>query len=228
MFLETILIAAVLAAASIAAFQLLHASFPRLRLAPGDGHRIVGRYRNVAANVAAAVLVYLAGVGLLGEYLVDPSRPSRWYAPFIVLLLYDFFYYWLHRTLHRPPLMRLIHVVHHRTRHPTAVDSLYLHPLETAMGLAVLLGCIAMAGPLSVVGFAAVSLLHALINVIDHANLNVPSRLAWLCNHWSARHDLHHSRGGNYGSITPVWDWLFGTTAKVLATRGRAGSSVEG
>ncbi len=96
---------------------------------------------------------------------------------------------------------------------------MYLHPLEMAAGIAVQLGCVAVVGPLRLGAFVAASLMHALINVLDHANLRVPSRLAWLFNHWSDRHDAHHSLGGNYGSITPLWDWLFATGPKTPPSR---------
>ena len=50
-------------------------------------------------------------------------------------------------------------------------------------------------------------LLHATTNVLDHANLQLSRRLAWLSNHWASRHDAHHTQVRvNYGSITPLWD----------------------
>ena len=200
------------AALSLPVCQRVHTSFQGCRRAPGDGHRLVGRNRTVTANAGVALAAYGIGIALFGTYLLDPGRASRWWAPVLVLLLYDCGYYWLHRGLHQRTLMLRIHRVHHRTQHPTAVDALYLHPLETAAGLVVLFGCVAAVGPLGVGSFVLTAALHTLINVLHHANLRLPSRLAWLCNHWSARHDAHHHRGGNYGSITPLWDWLFGTS----------------
>ncbi|MCY3756239.1 MAG: sterol desaturase family protein [Acidobacteria bacterium] len=213
-FLLRLLGVALLVGLTIALCQWAHHRLPQCRLAPGDGHRVRNRYRNVAANIGTALAVYAAGLALFGDFLLDPGRPSRWWTPLAILLAYDSGYYWVHRALHWRPLMRHIHWVHHRMIHPTAVDSLYLHPAETAMGLAVQLGAVALFGPLGLGAFLAVSLLHAVINVLDHANLVLPWRLAWLSNHWSARHDLHHSKGGNFASITPFWDWLFGTAAR--------------
>jgi len=199
---------------AIALCQSMHTGLPRLRRASSDGVLIDGRYRNVAVNGGVALAAYVAGIVLLGGYLVDAGRTSRWYAPLLVLLLYDFGYYWLHRALHWRSLMRRVHWVHHRTSHPTAVDSLYLHPLETVAGLVVLLASMAAVGPLGPGAFAATAIAHSLVNVLVHANLSIPARLAWLTNHWSARHDAHHSSSGNFGTITPLWDWLFGTSAR--------------
>ncbi len=198
---------------AIALCQSMHIKLPRLRRAPSDGVLIDGRYRNVVLNGSVALATYVVGIVLFGGYLIDADRASRWYAPILVLLLYDLGYYWLHRALHWRPLMRRVHWVHHRTSHPTAVDSLYLHPLETVAGLVVLLASMAAIGPLGAGAFIAVAVAHSLVNVLVHANLSVPVRLAWLTNHWSARHDAHHSSSGNFGNITPLWDWLFGTSA---------------
>lgn len=199
---------------AIALCQSMHTGLPRLRRAPSDGVFIGGRYRNVAVNGSVALFTYVAGIVLLGGYLIDAGGTSRWYAPILVLLLYDFGYYWLHRALHWRSLMRRVHWVHHRTSHPTAVDSLYLHPLETIAGLVVLLASMAAVGPLGAGAFVATAILHSIVNVLVHANLSIPARLAWLTNHWSARHDAHHSSSGNFGTITPLWDWLFGTSAR--------------
>ena len=209
------LVAVMIAVPSIAIVlcQSLHAGMPRLRRAPSDGVMIEGRYRNAAVNGGVAVAVYFTGIVLAGDYLIDADRVSRWYTPILVLLLNDVGYYWLHRALHWRPLMRTVHRVHHRTSHPTAVDALYIHPLETVAGLGVLLGAIAVSGPLGAGAFAAVVIVHSAVNVLVHANLSIPARLAWLPNHWSARHDAHHSGVGNFGTIMPLWDWLFGTSA---------------
>ena len=211
-FSLNLLAVALLVGCAIALCQWAHYRLgPRCRIASGDGHRVRNRYRNIAINVGTALAAYGVGVTLFGDHLIDTGRPSRWWTPVAVLLAYAAGYYWVHRALHWRPLMRRIHWVHHRMVHPTAVDALYLHPIETAMGLTVQLGSVAIVGPLGLGSFLAVSLAHALINVLDHANLCLASRLAWLSNHWAARHDLHHSRGGNYGSITPLWDWMFKT-----------------
>lgn len=198
---------------AIALCQSMHAGFPLLRRAPSDGVLIDGRYRIAALNGGVALATYVVGIVLFGGYLIDADRTSRWYAPILVLLLYDVAYYWLHRALHWRPLMRRIHWVHHRTSHPTAVDALYIHPLETVAGLGVLLASMAAVGPLGAGAFIAVVISHSLVNVLVHANLSIPTRLGWLTNHWSARHDAHHSGSGNFGTITPLWDRLFGTSA---------------
>lgn len=193
------------------AAQLTYLRFYDWRIAEGDGHRLANRYRNAAINGTIALAIYLVGIVMFYEVLIDPDGSFTWYDPVLVLLLYDFGYYWLHRLLHRRTIMKRIHWVHHMNLHPTAVDSLYLHPVEMVAGLGVLLVSIATVGPLDIGAFLAVVLAHSIINILHHTNLRLPYRLAWLANHWAASHDAHHSQGGNYGVITPIWDWIFGT-----------------
>ena len=58
---------------------------------------------------------------------------------FVILMVYDFFYYLTHRfLLHAPHDSRLgyfrrVHAVHHQARDPSWVDATYVHPLEIAI-----------------------------------------------------------------------------------------------
>ena len=195
----------------IAICQWLYPRRLRLRLASGDGSRLPGRYSKVAGNAAAALATCAGGIASFGELLVDPAKASTRYAPILVLLLYDAGYDWLRRALHLRLPMRLVHHVHHRTAHLTAAKPLYLHPLETMPGPIVLMICVAIVGPLGTGAFIAVSLAHAMVNVIDHTNLRLPG---WPVDRLVLRHDAHHGWGGNYASITPICDWVFGTSAR--------------
>ena len=124
----------------------------------------------------------------------------------------DFLYYWMHRALHRPTLMRLVHGVHHRVHHPSAVEALYLNPFETVAAMVLLFGCIAAVGPVSMPSFIAIALVHSLVNIATHVNLDLPHPAFRLTNHWARRHDLHHGarRDAHFSSIFPYWDMAFG------------------
>ena len=200
-----------LAAALQGACQWAVARFPERQIAPGDGARAPRRALTFVANSAVSVVIYAAALLLLHEHLVRDGA-SRWYEAPAALLLYDLLYYFMHRTFHLPRLMRLVHGVHHRVRHPTAVDSLYLHPVETAAGLCLLLASVAAVGPVGAGSFILAALAHSLVNIIIHANLTFPHRALALTNHWAVRHCTHHTRlNTNYASIFPFWDLLFGT-----------------
>lgn len=130
-----------------------------------------------------------------------------------VLLVYDFLYYFLHRWLHTPTMMRRVHGVHHRVLAPEAMDGLYLHPAETFAGVALLFIAVVVVGPISALSFMIVAFVHSVANIATHTNLVARHPVFALFNYWAIRHDFHHSthRNANFASIFPFWDRIFGT-----------------
>jgi sterol desaturase/sphingolipid hydroxylase (fatty acid hydroxylase superfamily) len=132
----------------------------------------------------------------------------------VILLLYDFLYYLMHRfAFHEWPLLRKVHVVHHVVRHPHAVDSLYLHPAETTLGLVLLMVCCLVVGPVHAATFAIVFAVYSFLNILVHSGLDIPIFGLRALGYLARKHDLHHTsmKGGNYASLTPIFDKLFGT-----------------
>ena len=74
---------------------------------------------------------------LVPFFLSLESRPLWQHALEIVavLAIYDFLYYWLHRSLFHGKLLRKAHALHHMARRPTPVDSYYIHPIEAVSGI---------------------------------------------------------------------------------------------
>lgn len=138
-----------------------------------------------------------------------------------ILLLYDFFYYLVHRyPFHEWKLLRRVHAVHHVIRNPSAIDSLYLHPIETTMGLSLLWVCasllVVVVGPVSVYSFGVAFGVYSLLNVLVHAGLKLERFPFSIVTHLATRHDTHHEsmKGKNYASVTPIWDIVFGTETR--------------
>lgn len=132
----------------------------------------------------------------------------------LILLTYDFFYYWLHRlAFHEWTLLRNVHIVHHKVRHPTALDSLYLHPVETILGVMLMLFTVWLYGPVTLPTFGLVFLIYSTFNILVHAGLSLPFFPFRALSYLARKHDIHHTsmKGGNYASLTPLFDMLFGT-----------------
>lgn len=147
---------------------------------------------------------------------VDSARPIWRMALEVIGILaaYDLGYYLMHRfVLHEWGPGSRIHAVHHRIRTPYVQDSLYVHPIETALGVGLLFGCTWLIGPVSVYSFGAVLLVYSLLNLFIHSAFRLPFFPFRTLSSLSAHHDAHHSsmKGGYYGSITPLWDALFKT-----------------
>ena len=175
------------------------------------------KYVSITLNGTLAAGMY-AGAVMLGDgvlYQQDLAHNVLQVGvdSLLALLVYDFFYYFLHRWLHTPTMMRQVHGVHHRVHCPEAMDGLYLHPAETIAGIALLFAAMAVVGPVSVGSFLTVAFVHSIANIATHTNLVVPRSVFALFNYWAIRHDVHHSthRNANYASIFPFWDRMFGT-----------------
>jgi sterol desaturase/sphingolipid hydroxylase (fatty acid hydroxylase superfamily) len=132
----------------------------------------------------------------------------------VILLVYDFAYYWLHRVMHIKRLMPLVHGVHHKVLNPTAMESFYLHPLEMFAGLALLMVCTWLVGPVHAYAFAAVFFIHSSLNIVVHSGLSSGHWLLAPVDHLTRKHHVHHMENAqkNYASLTPLWDMLFGTS----------------
>jgi len=173
----------------------------------------------VTNSAVSTVMVF--GVAWLAHdalFVAEARHPLRMALEAIgILALYDFGYYVLHRfVFHEWKVGRRIHAVHHRIRTPYAIDSLYIHPVETILGLGLLLVCTWIVGPVSVYSFGVCFLVYSVWNVFIHSAFHLPffpfRGLTAMVDH----HDVHHSsmKGGYYASITPVFDILFGTAKK--------------
>ena len=131
-----------------------------------------------------------------------------------ILVTYDFAYYLVHRyPFHQWGPLKRVHAVHHTVRYPTAYDSLYMHPLENAIGLVLLMLCTLLVGPVSIYSFAGVFVVYSFLNILNHTGLDLPFFPFRTLSHLARKHDRHHvsMRSGNYASITPLFDLLFGT-----------------
>jgi sterol desaturase/sphingolipid hydroxylase (fatty acid hydroxylase superfamily) len=126
------------------------------------------------------------------------------------------FYYWLHRAQHRIPWLWRFHRVHHSITEMSATSS-YHHFTEdlfqftaVTVPMAFLLGV--EQGPVPWIVLTVAST-HAYF-VHSSANINIgPLRYVIGDNRF---HRIHHSLEArhfnrNFGTITPLWDVLFGT-----------------
>jgi sterol desaturase/sphingolipid hydroxylase (fatty acid hydroxylase superfamily) len=135
-----------------------------------------------------------------------------------ILMLYDLVYYLTHRfVFHDGGPLLWMHGVHHRQHDPCRMDSSYIHPLEVAIGLALYAGTMLLlsfvTGPFHVATVVVTWVAFTEINLHNHdrwENDRFPFRYLG----YSAKlHHHHHVRftGGNFATISPLYDWMFGT-----------------
>ncbi len=153
-------------------------------------------------------------------------QPQPWWRllvdTVVILMAYDLVYYVTHRYLFHAggpfdgPLMWM-HAVHHRQHNPCKMDSSYIHPLEVAIGLGLYVATIfflsLLMGRFHVATIVITWIAFSTINLHNH-NLWESDRFPFRYLNYAAKmHHNHHARftGGNYATITLLYDWMFGT-----------------
>ncbi len=156
----------------------------------------------------------------------------------VILMFYDFFYYLVHRFLFHDggfmggPLM-WVHAVHHQQRDPCRMDSSYIHPLEVALGLGLYAASIFVLsrfmGNFHVATIVITWVAFSEINLHNHDRWNSDRFPFKYLNYMSKMHHVHHAKftGGNFATISLLYDWLFGTYDLGEGYKGQRASAPE-
>jgi sterol desaturase/sphingolipid hydroxylase (fatty acid hydroxylase superfamily) len=185
-----------------------------------DPHRAIDLrtlYKSaVGSAIFSATLIFVAAFSLQG-FLFYERPVSLWRVlleAVTVILIYDFLYYFMHRyVLHEWKVGRGVHAVHHAAQNPRVIDALLLHPVETFLGLALLFISILITGGIHLFTFAPIFAAYTTLNVFNHAGVALPWFPFKTIGILAIKHDRHHHSmlSGNYASITPLPDYVFGT-----------------
>lgn len=197
--------------------MLAYAKLPHRRIREEKVRTLVGKafVARCALNMALSVSLVYGFAILLDKHVFSNAPIPLWRGAvqaILILSIYDLLYYLLHRyPFHRWSVLKRVHSVHHRARAPLAVDSLFLHPVENALGLSLLWFCTWLVGPVHVYAFGACFFVYSWLNIIVHCGVDLPVPYLGLL---ARKHHVHHAsmRGGNYASLSPLPDILFGTT----------------
>lgn len=185
-----------------------------------DPHRSTSErelYWRVALNGATSVTFVSLVTYFLGDSLVYRRPIPLWrhvLEGVTAVMVYDFAYYFMHRyPFHEWKLLRGMHSIHHAARNPRVFDSLLLHPLETVLGLGLLFASLAVVGGVHVHTFTAMFIAYTVFNILNHCGIAVPYFPFKALGYFATIHDRHHHSmlSGNYASITPLPDIIFGT-----------------
>lgn len=161
-------------------------------------------------------------IGILPFLVTLDSQPLAKIAldVFLILMVYDFFYYITHRFLfHGQGYLRRVHAVHHQARsRVSSIDSFLLHPWEIFIGIALfyvvtVVMALVSGGPFQVATIVICNVAYTQINQINHCRIDLHT-FPWKTLNWIAiRHDAHHidMHKGNYATLTLLYDKLFGT-----------------
>lgn len=160
-----------------------------------------------------SVAMYVLISDRFGAFVWDTSHPMTWIT---ALLLYDFCYYWVHRTGHEINIFWASHVVHHSSEEFNLSTALR----QSSTGF--LFRWIFYI-PLALLGFPVkVFIIVGLIDFVYQywVHTKLIGRLGWLeyVVVTPSNHRVHHGQNDycmdkNYGGIFSFWDRIFGTYA---------------
>jgi len=217
----TLVVTLVLASSAVCSglTALAYARMPERRLHRAEQRRSMEKLgkelgrRALTNAVFSTVVVYALALGLSSRVFTGatPSLLKGALQVLGILALYNVLYYLMHRFLfHEWAALRPVHAVHHRVRYPTVMDSLFLHPFEGFCGLALLMFCTWVVGPVHAYTFGACFLIYSWLNIVIHGGVKLPIPYLGML---AKNHAAHHvdMKAGNYASISPLPDLIFGT-----------------
>lgn len=138
---------------------------------------------------------------------------------FLMLILHDTYFYWVHRLMHHPKLFKHVHLVHHRSTNPSPWAAYSFHPIEALLEAGIYL-IFVFSFPVSDTALLFFVIFMIVKNVQGHLGIEflpkwfLKSKLVnWTTT--TTHHDLHHKKSNtNYGLYFTWWDDWMGTTDK--------------
>jgi sterol desaturase/sphingolipid hydroxylase (fatty acid hydroxylase superfamily) len=167
---------------------------------------VVERLCEVAVVAVATATVSATGFGPIGRLPLGIQVIAA-------IVGFDLLWYWYHRLAHQRPRLWRVHGAHHTPSQMYVLMHGVFHPLdELVVRFVLALVVFRFGGFAPDASFIALAVIGA-VGVISHLNADV--RL-WALNHLligPETHRYHHSatHRGNYGTVTSIWDQLFGT-----------------
>jgi alkylglycerol monooxygenase len=151
-----------------------------------------------------------------GAFVWDTKNPLTWIS---ALVLYDFCYYWVHRTGHEINIMWASHVVHHSSEEFNLSTALRQSSTGFLFRWMFYIPLALLGYPVQV--FIVVGLIDFLYQYWVHTQLI--GKLGWMEKVFvtPSNHRVHHGQNDycidkNYGGVFCIWDRMFNTYADEL------------
>ncbi|MBI3134730.1 MAG: sterol desaturase family protein [Bacteroidetes bacterium] len=169
----------------------------------------------------ALLIRYMRINGFTAMYTDFEAYSSLWFVCsfFLLILLHDAYFYWMHFAMHQSRWLMKFHAHHHKSFNPTPFTSLSFHPVESVFEIA-FFPLIILILPVHPIALALAGTWSLLFNVLGHSGYELfrsgfleRPLLKWL--NTPTHHNMHHRFGnGNYGLYFNFWDTLMKTNFK--------------
>ncbi|MFT4519270.1 MAG: alkylglycerol monooxygenase [Halioglobus sp.] len=157
---------------------------------------------------------------LITEYFSLPLMDAtHWFTWVLATVLYDLFYYWLHRLGHERTILWAAHVAHHQSEDYNLTTALRQTSTGFLLGWVFFIPMFLFGIPAEV--FVTVASINLIYQYWVHTE-HIP-KLGWY--EWffvtPSNHRVHHAQNDvymdrNYGGLFILWDRLFGTFQEEL------------
>ncbi|MCI4667056.1 MAG: sterol desaturase family protein [Bacteroidia bacterium] len=182
-------------------------------------HEVLHSLKSMIIFIAAAWIAHNNDLGGYSRIYTDVNDYPIWWLPasiLLIMLIYDTYFYWLHRAMHHKAFFRWTHLVHHKSTNPTPLATYSFNVIEAIMEAAMgFLIFILM--PVHLLALLFTVTLTFAFNVYAHLGYEVMPR--WFRRSFlfeilvtSVHHNLHHHKfKGNYGLYFRFWDRIMHT-----------------
>jgi sterol desaturase/sphingolipid hydroxylase (fatty acid hydroxylase superfamily) len=138
-----------------------------------------------------------------------------WLQVVVLVVVLDFFFYWMHRAKHRWDWWYRLHETHHSSEELDWFSSVRFHPLEKILDRCIYLFPLLFIGA-SEEALLILAIIDAAVASFSHANFNLRFGPLKYVIVGPEMHRWHHTptaegQFSNFGNNLSVFDWLFGT-----------------
>ncbi len=199
--------------------------FTQIRIQQRVATRKDFRREFLLSSVSASIYAMVLYLCLYAPFFQPYSRMYHSVAEFGVLywvlsgvgllVLHDTWFYWTHRLLHTPYLLKTVHAYHHRSLAPTPFSAFAFHPVEALITVAVYPLALLLF-PVHLYLFMGWWLVIVVGNMFGHLGFEPLQR--WIHTKLfgyflgSTHHNLHHQNGRIwFGFLFAFWDRRMGT-----------------
>ncbi len=157
-------------------------------------------------------------------YIAVDKGPVEWWRIALEYTLYfflfDTWFYWLHRWMHREPVYTYVHKLHHFSTAPNLLTTLSVNPIESLINggfVPLFLTAMTFLHPVHAQSMGMITPTNIIMGLYVHSGYEFFPR--WWNKSWASKwfitatfHDQHHKYFTvNFGGYTTIWDRLCGT-----------------
>jgi Delta7-sterol 5-desaturase len=206
--------------------------FKARRIQPGRFKWAIFRHEAIVSTINLLVAAWTLGTlnGFLrdeGLILFKQGAASWWVIALefgASFILFDTWFYWFHRLMHKGPIYRWVHKTHHKSTAPNLLTTFSENPLETFVNGSFFPAFLVLAatsvGGVHDITMAFIVPFNTFMGLYVHSGHEFLPR--WWNKSWASKwfitttfHDQHHKYFNyNFGGYSPAWDYICGTVRK--------------